>query len=272
VPSDVVRSFRAFLEFCYIARSDIITEQTLETLEAALVCFHRYRTVFQAMGVRLDISLPRQHSMTHYAMLIRLFGAPNGLCSSITESKHIKAVKEPWRRSNRYQALLQMLNTNQRLDKLTAGRADFQIRDMFDDTILDSVARIQGTSLVSSNRIIAHSFSLGVPTGHETTNTTNSVDDETNSQSQPPAAINNPLRVRESDVTLGSRPHKHQLWSRPQTELTSISKNDGARLMSPCCPSNSTCPTFLTSSVDFSVSNWTITVLMKNQTTHVQGF
>lgn len=145
-----MRSFRAFLEFCYIARSDIITEQTLENLEAALISFHHSRTVFQATGVRLDISLPRQHSMTHYAMLIRLFGAPNGLCSSITESSHIRAVKEPWQRSNRYRALLQMLVTNQRLDKLAAARADFQSRGMLTDTILDSVAKAQGTSLVTS--------------------------------------------------------------------------------------------------------------------------
>jgi len=63
--------------------------------------------------------------------LIREFGAPNGLCSSITESKHIKAVKEPWRRSSRFEALGQMLLTNQRLDKLAAARVDFKARGMF---------------------------------------------------------------------------------------------------------------------------------------------
>ncbi|KAF8957103.1 hypothetical protein BDZ97DRAFT_120310 [Flammula alnicola] len=58
------------------------------------------------------------------------FGAPNGLCSSITESKHIKAVKEPWRRSSHFEALAQMLVTNQRLDKLAAARVDFRARGM----------------------------------------------------------------------------------------------------------------------------------------------
>ena len=48
-----------------------------------------------------------------------------GLTSSITESRHITAVKKPWRRSNRYEALGQMLITNQRLDKLTAARNNF---------------------------------------------------------------------------------------------------------------------------------------------------
>lgn len=70
--------------------------------------------------------------------LIRAFGAPNGLCSSITESKHIKAVKEPWRRSNRFEALAQMLLTNQRLDKLAASRVDFAKRRMLEGTCLSS--------------------------------------------------------------------------------------------------------------------------------------
>ena len=59
--------------------------------------------------------------MKHYPHLIRQFGAPNGLCSSITESKHIKAVKRPYRRTNRFQALGQMLLINQRLNKLTVA-------------------------------------------------------------------------------------------------------------------------------------------------------
>jgi len=68
--------------------------------------------------------LLRQHSLTHYPYLIWLFGAPNGISSSITESQHICAVKEPWRRSNRNEALSQMLVTNQRHDQLTASFLD----------------------------------------------------------------------------------------------------------------------------------------------------
>lgn len=68
--------------------------------------------------------------MKHYRYLTELFGAPNGLCSSITESKHIPAVKEPWRRSSRNKPLGEMLLTNQRLDKLSACREDFKARGM----------------------------------------------------------------------------------------------------------------------------------------------
>jgi hypothetical protein len=138
VPTDVIRTFRACLEFCYLVRRNVITEKTLDEIQDALDRFHRYRNVFATTGVVFTFSLPRQHSMKHYVFLIRFFGAPNGLCSSITESKHIKAVKKPWRRSSRYKALGQMLVTNQRLDKLAASRIDFRTRGMLTGTCLSS--------------------------------------------------------------------------------------------------------------------------------------
>ncbi|KAG2037356.1 hypothetical protein BDR03DRAFT_864200, partial [Suillus americanus] len=130
VPQDVVRAFSAFLDFCYIVRRDTLMEDDLTQLQDALSRFHQYREIFKTMGVVLNFSYPRQHSLSHYSLMIQLFGAPNGLCSSITESKHIKAVKEPWRRSSRYKALSQMLLTNQCLDKIAAARSDFEARGM----------------------------------------------------------------------------------------------------------------------------------------------
>ena len=138
LPGDVICTFRAFLEFCYIARCDVITEDHLDEMEDALLRFHSFREVFMPIRPK-GFSLPRQHSIIHYPALIRLFGAPNGICSSITESKHIRAVKEPWRRSSRNQALFQMLTTNQRLDQLIAARDDFTKRGMLDGTSMDSV-------------------------------------------------------------------------------------------------------------------------------------
>ncbi|KAG2339206.1 hypothetical protein BDR05DRAFT_977829 [Suillus weaverae] len=138
VPQDVVCTFSAFLEFCYIVRCEALTEDDLVKLQDALDRFHKYWEIFEATGVVSTFSLPRQHSLCHYILLIRLFGAPNGLCSSITESKHIKAVKEPWRRSSRFNALGQMLLTNQRLDKLAAARADFEARGMLHGSCLSN--------------------------------------------------------------------------------------------------------------------------------------
>ncbi|EMD32329.1 hypothetical protein CERSUDRAFT_161695 [Gelatoporia subvermispora B] len=131
VPDDMVRTIAAFLEFCYLVRRSTHTEKTLQQLEDTLQQFHEYREVFRETGVRpAGFSLPRQHSMQHYIQHIRNFGAPNGLCSSITEARHITTVKEPWRRSNRYDALGQVLKTNLRLDKLAAARVDFTARGM----------------------------------------------------------------------------------------------------------------------------------------------
>ena len=144
VPSEVVKTFAAFLEFCYIARRNIITEDSLEQLNTALSRFHQSRQVFSG-PVRADgllgFALPRQHSMVHYYDHIKNFGSPNGLCSSITESKHIAAVKRPWRRSNKHAALPQMLKINERLDKLAAARADFAARGMLADSCLIQAIR-----------------------------------------------------------------------------------------------------------------------------------
>ena len=92
----MVRAISTFLDFCYLVRHAVINESTLAAINNAIQVFHRERTIFMVTGVRNHISLPHQHAMTHYCSLIEMFGVPNGLCSSITESRHIKAVKEPW--------------------------------------------------------------------------------------------------------------------------------------------------------------------------------
>lgn len=136
----MVRAFAAFLEFCYLVRRDAIDEDTLTAIQDALNRFHKERTIFEDVGIRANgFSLPRQHSLKHYYQAVRQFGAPNGLCSSITESKHIKAVKQPWRRSNRFNALGQMLTTNSRIDKLVAARVDFEARGLLDTPVTQAV-------------------------------------------------------------------------------------------------------------------------------------
>jgi hypothetical protein len=131
VPPEITKSLTAFLDFCYLVRRSEIGEADLIAIQNALKTFHTAREIFRTSGVRpTGFNLPRQHSMVHYVHLIQEFGAPNGLCSSITESRHITAVKEPWRRSNHYEPLGQMLLTNQRLDKLASIRVNFIARGM----------------------------------------------------------------------------------------------------------------------------------------------
>lgn len=147
VPEDVVHAFSAFLEFCYLVRRNVLTEKSLKEIQDMLTRFHQYLEIFKTTGTVTTFLLPQQHSMVHYVHCVRLFSAPNGLCSSITESKHIKVVKEPWRRSSRYNALGQMLLTNQHLDKLSASCVDFCTRGMLAGTCLSSVLAALGTCL-----------------------------------------------------------------------------------------------------------------------------
>ena len=135
VPAQMVRAISAFLEFCYLVRREVLDDEDIDKLDQHLSKFHHEREIFRTVGVRPEgFQLPRQHSLVHYRHNITEYGAPNGLCSSITESKHIKAVKEPWRRSNRFKALSQMLVTNQWLDKLAASHVEFKARGMLDRT------------------------------------------------------------------------------------------------------------------------------------------
>ncbi|KAG6810827.1 hypothetical protein H0H92_010186 [Tricholoma furcatifolium] len=132
----MVEVLQYFLEFCYLVRRSTLNEDDLLAIDKAVENFHHARTIFREVGVRPDgFSLPRQHSIVHYRHLIQEFGAPNGLCSLITESAHIRAIKKPWRRSSRYQALGQMLLINQRNDKLAASRVDFTSRGMLKNSL-----------------------------------------------------------------------------------------------------------------------------------------
>ena len=120
----MVQAIAAFLDFCYIVRQSTLDEADLAAMENALTHFETECTIFEEVLICPDgISIPHIHALQHYQELVQQFGAPNGLCSSITESKHIQAVKKPWRRSNCHQALGQMLVTNQRLDNIAYFRA-----------------------------------------------------------------------------------------------------------------------------------------------------
>jgi hypothetical protein len=138
VPDDAIRCVSALLDFAYLAWRSAHDTDSLEEMEHHLDRFHRYRHVFADAGVVDEaFKLPRQHSLVHYVRAIYMYGSPNGLCTSITESKHIDAVKKPWRRSRRYKALLQILRTNTRLSKIRAARAEFGRRGMLTTTILE---------------------------------------------------------------------------------------------------------------------------------------
>lgn len=133
------------MEFCYLAYCSTLSEADLDALDDALARFHKEHNIFIDSSVMPDgISLPRQHALMHYRTLIELYGAPNGLCSSIMESKHIKAVKKPWRRSNHHLPLGQMLLINQRLDKLATFKSHLAAHGFLNPASLEPADIDQG--------------------------------------------------------------------------------------------------------------------------------
>ncbi|KAI1783349.1 hypothetical protein LXA43DRAFT_903775 [Ganoderma leucocontextum] len=148
VPEEMVQCISALLDFSYLVRCSSHVTQDLRDMQAALSHFHRLRVIFETAGIRPDgFSLPRQHALVHYVCSIQLFGSPNGLCSSITESKHIVAVKRPWRRSSRKQPLGQILRTLTRLSKLAAIRNEFARRGMLRGTVCTHARRTASLDL-----------------------------------------------------------------------------------------------------------------------------
>ena len=140
IPNKMVKALQAFLDFCYIVCHKVHDTQTIMALEDALDRFHQHRKIFVTTGICLSrYNLPCSHAAVHYLCLIRAFGAPNGLCSSITESKHIKAMKEPWRCSSQWNALKQMITTNSHLDKLAAACVDFASCGMLQGSVLEDM-------------------------------------------------------------------------------------------------------------------------------------
>ncbi|KAI0357042.1 hypothetical protein OH77DRAFT_1531956 [Trametes cingulata] len=165
VPDDMVRCLAAFLDFCYLARLSSHDSATLRAMDDALSRFHALRHIFEDVGIRPDgFSLPRQHSLVHYVHSIKLFGSPNGLCSSITESKHIAAVKIPWRESNRHNCIGQILKSNTRSSKLSAARAEYGRRGMLEDDVL--IYTLRGHQAALDARFREELEALEAPDAH----------------------------------------------------------------------------------------------------------
>ena len=132
----MVQCVASLLDFAYLARHSEHDTHSLEAMEAALQQFHELREVFREAGVHDNFALPCQHALVHYVESIRKFGSPNGLCSSITESMHIAAVKEIWQRSSRHDPIDQMVGCLTRLSKIAAAHVEFGHRGMLQGDML----------------------------------------------------------------------------------------------------------------------------------------
>ena len=122
----MVKALCAFLGFCYITQCNVHDTWSFKELDEALQHYYHYHEIFITTHIQTRFNLPCQHALIHSSKAICLFGALNGLCLLITESKHIEAIKEPWWQSSCSDVLCQMLLTNECANKLAAARADFK--------------------------------------------------------------------------------------------------------------------------------------------------
>jgi hypothetical protein len=131
VPSEMVKAVSTLIDLCYLVQRNVIDETAVAQIQSMLDRFYHHREIFRDVGICPDgFSLPCQHSLRHYVFSITEFGAPNGLCSLITESKHIPAVKRTFRCSSRNKPLGQMLVSNQCINKIKAAHVAFNAHGM----------------------------------------------------------------------------------------------------------------------------------------------
>ena len=116
----------------YIARRNAIDLPSLEHFQDYVQTYHDLCDVFVEAGVRVDVSVPCQHALSHFHYAIHQFSSPNGLCLSITESKHIPTAKDTWQRSSKNNLMAQMVKTIQQMDRMSALHWHFEENGMLD--------------------------------------------------------------------------------------------------------------------------------------------
>jgi hypothetical protein len=99
---------RALLDFIYCARMPQHSEATLNFMADAHRRLHDGKAIFIEKQIRAHFNFPKFHSLTHYSMLIRLYGGADGFSTETPERLHIDCAKKAYRASNRKRYTEQM--------------------------------------------------------------------------------------------------------------------------------------------------------------------
>ena len=118
VPSRVVKSVRAIVDFVYLAQLPSHTLDTLRRLQDSLQMFHVNKDVFVDLGTRDGFNIPKLHSMLHYASSIMLFGTTDNYNTEQTERLHIDFTKDAYRSTNRKDEFKQMTSWLERRERV----------------------------------------------------------------------------------------------------------------------------------------------------------
>lgn len=114
----LIRTVRSLLDFVYLARYPVHTEDTLELLDDALACFHEAKDIFLDLGIRNGFNIPKIHFLQHYTMFIRLYGTTDNFDTAYTERLHIDFAKHAYAGTNHKDEFTQMATWLERKEKI----------------------------------------------------------------------------------------------------------------------------------------------------------
>ena len=93
----MVQAITAFLDFCYLIWQPVFMSEVLDKIDTTLNTYYKFREIFHEAGILDRDEFPiKQHAIAHFQHLIEEYGAPNAICTSIIEFKHIDTVKKPY--------------------------------------------------------------------------------------------------------------------------------------------------------------------------------
>ncbi|SJL14960.1 uncharacterized protein ARMOST_18437 [Armillaria ostoyae] len=104
----VTKCVRAVLDFVYYAHYEEHTSESLKKLEESWHTFHKEKDIFVELGIRDHFNIPKIHSMSHYASMIRSHGSAGGYNTEASERLHIDYAKIAYNASNKKGYIRQM--------------------------------------------------------------------------------------------------------------------------------------------------------------------
>jgi hypothetical protein len=114
----IMRAVRALMDFLYLAGYESHTGDTILELQESLQRFHDNKSIFIDLGIRGHFSLPKLHSLSHYASSIRLFGTTDNYNTEQSERLHIDFAKDAYRATNHKDKFSQMTKWLERRERI----------------------------------------------------------------------------------------------------------------------------------------------------------
>ncbi|KAF8868666.1 hypothetical protein CPB85DRAFT_1379813 [Mucidula mucida] len=114
----LVCATRSLLDFVYLSRYPIHSDETLEELDSALSMFHDNKWVFVTHGIREHFDILKLHFLNHYTRTIRLFGTADNYNTEAMERLHIDFAKDAYRSTNCKDEYKQMTKWLERREKI----------------------------------------------------------------------------------------------------------------------------------------------------------